>query len=264
MNILINNFRMSYEDVGQGLPVVLIHGYPLSREIWKPQAEAISKHYRLITPDLRGHGNSEATPGPYTMDLLADDIAMLIDGLQIAEPIVLGGLSMGGYVAMAFARRHPERLAGLFLTATRADADTEAGKEGRRKTITTVQEACSVRPVIESMLPKLLAPGTYAKNPALVLEVEKIMEKTSLAGVINAQLGMIERHDSYDTLRDLEIPGLMIFGDQDQIIPEEAAFRTGATFADAAIATIKNAGHLLNMEQPEEFNQILLEWLERF
>ncbi len=264
MNILVNDFRMSYNDVGKGLPVILLHGFPLSREIWAPQISAISSRYRLITPDLRGHGDSEATSGPYTMDLLADDIASLIDGLDLRQKVVLGGLSMGGYVAMAFARRHPQRLAGLFLTATRADADAEAGKEGRQKAIAAAQQACSSLPAVESMLPKLFAPPTYTEKPDLVDKVRKIMERTSLAGVIHSQQGMMQRPDSYDMLYALEIPGLMIYGDQDQIIPEEAAVKTGATFADGSMAAIKNAGHLLNMEQPDEFNAILLEWLEQF
>lgn len=264
MNILINNFRTSYSDYGQGLPVILLHGFPLSREIWTPQIDAISSRYRLIIPDLRGHGASEATPGPYTMDLLADDIVALIEGLNLRQKVVLGGLSMGGYVAMAFARRYPEHLAGLFLTATRADADAEAGKEGRRKAIAAARQACSSLPAVESMLPRLFAPGTYVEKPGLVEEVHKIMEKTSLAGVIHSQQGMIERPDSYEVLSGLEVPGLMIYGGQDQIIPEEAAIKTGAAFADESIAAIQNAGHLLNMEQPAEFNAILLEWLEQF
>jgi len=264
MNLLINNFRMFYEDIGQGLPVVLIHGYPLNRAIWTPQVEKISSQYRLITPDLRGHGDSEATPEPYTMDLLADDIASLIQALQLNQPVVLGGLSMGGYVAMAFARRHPDMLAGLFLTATHAGADTETGKENRRKAVIAAQNACGNGPAIESMLPKLLAPTSYHEKPELVQQVRQIMEKTSLPGVINAQLGMMERSDSYEILRKLEVPGLMIFGNQDQIIPEEAAVRTGASFANGSTVAIEGAGHLLNMEQPGKFNKILLDWLAQF
>lgn len=264
MDVLINHFRMSYTDVGQGLPVVLTHGFPLSKQIWAPQTEALTKKYRLITSDLRGHGESEATPGPYTMDVLADDINDLLDALHIQQRVIVGGLSMGGYVAMAFARRHPERLAGLFLTATRADADTLAGQEGRRKAIAAAEQVCSSQPAVEAMLPKLFAPQTYPENLALVEDVRQIMAKTSLAGVVNAQLGMIERPDSYNMLRNLEVPGLMLYGDQDQIIPKEAAIKTGASFADGVIGEIEGAGHLLNMEQPDEFNLSLLNWLERF
>ena len=264
MDALINHFRMSYTDVGQGLPVVLIHGFPLNREIWAPQTEALTNKYRLITPDLRGHGDSEATPGPYTMDLLADDINGLLDAVHIQQRVILGGLSMGGYVAMAFARRHPERLAGLFLTATHADADTPEGQDGRRKAIAAAEQACSSQPAVDSMLPKLFAPQTYTEKPALVENVRLIVGKTSLTGVINAQLGMLERSDSHDTLRNLEVPGLMLYGDQDQIIPEEAAIKTADGFADCTMGAIKGAGHLLNMERPDEFNRSLLDWLERF
>ncbi len=259
--IEFEHFRMAYDDFGQGRPLVVVHGFPLSRAIWGAQVAQLSAHYRVIAPDLRGHGDSEATPGPYSMELLADDILALLEALQIDQPIVLGGLSMGGYVAMAFARRYPERLAGLLLTATRAGSDTTAGKDGRRQAVAAVQQAGTIQPTVDGMLPKLFAPQTYAEDPDLVLEVRRIMEHTSIEGVINAQLGMLARLDSTAMLSNLDVPGLVIHGDHDQIIPLEAAQELAAVLPNGSMAEIKGAGHLLNMEQPAEFNQIVLDWL---
>ena len=259
--IELEQFRMAYDDFGQGTPLVLVHGFPLSRAIWAAQIADLSAHFRLIAPDLRGHGESKATPGPYSMDLMADDIYTLLEALQIKQPIVLGGLSMGGYVAMAFARRHPERLAGLLLTATRAGSDTPAGIDGRRQAIAAVQQAGNIQPTVDGMLPKLLAPQTYRDNPNLVLEVRHIMEQTSVDGVINAQLGMLARPDSSAMLSNLDVPGLVIHGEHDQIIPLEAAQEMAAALPNGSIEVMKGTGHLLNMEQPAEFNQIVLDWL---
>ena len=261
MMIEFEHFRMAYDDFGQGPPVILVHGFPLSRAIWAAQVAQLSAHYRLIAPDLRGHGDSEATPGLYSMELLADDILALLEALQINQPIVLGGLSMGGYVAMAFARRYPERLAGLLLTATRAGSDTSAGKDGRRQAIAAVQQASNIQPTVDSMLPKLFAPQTYAEDPDLVLEVRSIMEHTSLDGVINAQLGMLARPDSTAMLSNLDVPGLVIHGDHDQIIPLEAAQDMADALPNGSMVVLKGTGHLLNMEKPAEFNKIVLNWL---
>ena len=259
--IELEHFRMAYDDLGQGRPLVLVHGFPLSRAIWPAQAAQLSAHYRVLTPDLRGHGDSEATPGPYTMDLLADDILALLEALQIDQPIVLGGLSMGGYVVMAFARRYPERLAGLLLTATRAGSDTSAGKDGRRQAVAAVQQAGNIQPTVDGMLPKLFAPQTYSDNPNLVQKVRRIIEHTSMDGVINAQLGMLARPDSTAMLSNLDVPSLVIHGEHDQIIPLEAAQEMASVLSNGSMAVIKGAGHLLNMEQPAEFNQIVMDWL---
>lgn len=259
--IELEHFRMAYDDFGQGTPLVLLHGFPLSRAIWAAQIAELSAHHRLIAPDLRGHGDSEATPGPYSMELLADDILALLVALRIDQPIVLGGLSMGGYVAMAFARRYPERLAGLLLTATRAGSDTSAGKDGRRQAVAAVQQAGNIQPTVVGMLPKLFAPQTYSDNPNLVLEVRHIMEQTSVDGVINAQLGMLARPDSTAMLSNLDVPGLVIHGEHDQIIPVEAAQDMADVLPDGSMVIIKGTGHLLNMEKPAEFNQIVLDWL---
>ena len=120
MNVLVNGFSMAYSDAGQGPAIVFVHGFPLNRAMWQPQVETLSAHARVLAPDLRGHGDSQVTPGPYSMDLFADDLSAFLDALRVTEPVYLCGLSMGGYISFAFCRRYRERLRGLILTATRA------------------------------------------------------------------------------------------------------------------------------------------------
>ena len=149
----INHFRMAYDSQGSGTPLLLIHGYPLNRQIWDAQRQSLASVLHLITPDLRGFGESGATPGPYSMDMLADDCAALLAGLGISQPVVVGGLSMGGYVALAFARRHPDLLAGLLLISTRAAPDSPEGRANRDKSIALAQEK-GVEAVTAAMLPE--------------------------------------------------------------------------------------------------------------
>ena len=163
MELQVNGYRMNVRESGRGRPVLLIHGYPLNSRLWQPQLDSLTDVGRLIAPDLRGHGDSESVPGPYSMDQLADDCAALLDALEISEPVVVNGLSMGGYIAMAFARRYPARLAGLVLTATRSGTDTAAGKAGRDQAAQQAREQ-GVGSIVEGMLPKLLAPQNFASR----------------------------------------------------------------------------------------------------
>src|SRR5438046_2535852 len=133
MRAQLTDIVLAYDASGSGRPLLLVHGYPLSRKMWDQQLENLPDAARVIAPDLRGHGESDMPAETYTVDRLADDLAALLDELGLAEPVVVGGLSMGGYVALAFYRRHPARVAGLILAATRAGADSEAGKANRDK-----------------------------------------------------------------------------------------------------------------------------------
>lgn len=261
MQIVTADFAMSYAEQGTGRPLLLIHGFPLSKAIWEPQISGLSGTARLLAPDLRGHGKSEATPGPYAMDMLAEDCLTLLDSLGVKQPVVVCGLSMGGYVALALVRNHPNRLAGLILAATRAGADSAEGKTNREKLAARVREN-GIQPVIETMLPKMLSPRTYVTNPALVEQVREIMEETSPEGAVAALLGMRDRPDSTPLLGRVDLPALVMHGADDQIILVAEAEATRAAIKGSRLEILPNAGHLLNMEQPDLFNQAVQEFMD--
>lgn len=249
----LSNIVLAYDDHGSGLPLLLIHGYPLSRKLWAPQVAGLASAARVIAPDLRGFGESDAPEGPYTVDQLADDCAALLDDLGLREPVVVGGLSMGGYIALAFWRRHAARVAGLILAATRAGADSEAGKAGRDTAAATAREKGSDA-IIEGMLPKMLAPSAYTERPDVVAEARRIMDGAPVPGIIGALLAMRDRPDSTALLAEITQPVLVIHGADDALIPPSEAEAMHRALPRARLALVPNAGHLLNLEQPARFN----------
>lgn len=260
MYIEIDHIRLAYDERGAGIPLLFLHGYPLNRHIWAPQLEGLADIARVFTLDMRGHGESSAVAGPYLMDVLADDCNRFLDQLGIIQPIVLCGLSMGGYVSMAFCRRYPQRLAGLILTATRHTADSPEVKANRDKTSEQAKTQ-GVKSIVDTMLPKLLSPKTYTQNPALVEQVRQIMESTSLEGVLGDLAGLKDRPDSTETLAGLKIPALIIHGKDDQIVPLEATRSMHALLPHARLEILPDAGHLPNLEQPALFNQAVRHFL---
>jgi len=261
MQVEINNFSMAYEENGSGLPLVMIHGYPLNRKIWIAQLEGLSDIARVIAPDLRGHGESQATSGPYWMDLLAEDIKQFLDALRVPRPFVLCGLSMGGYVAMAYYRQYSPELAGLVFAATRAQADSAAGKKNRDEAAAKAQQE-GVPAVVESMLPKLLSPKTVQNNQELVDRLRDIMQQTSLEAMLGDLMGMRERPDSSLTLREISLPALIVYGEDDQVIDRGEVESMHEALINSQLVVIPEAGHLLNMEQPQQFNQAVRDYLK--
>jgi len=262
MKIQMYGWSISYDTAGEGVPLLFIHGYPLSRKIWEPQASGLAAYARVILPDLRGHGDSDATPGPYSMDLLAEDCASLLNNLGITQPVVVCGLSMGGYIALAFYRKFAERISGLILTATRAGADSPEGKANRDKAI-ALAKSSGAGAIADSMLPKMFAPSTYADQPNLVEHVRGMMAGTSVEGIVGALQAMKDRPDSTPLLPTITKPVLIIHGSDDQLIPLSEAQMMQKTIVGAELVIIERAGHLLNMEQPGAFNQAIRQFIRR-
>jgi pimeloyl-ACP methyl ester carboxylesterase len=264
----INGFQMNYEDVGSGPAVLLIHGFPLDRTLWTYQIEALKRDYRLIVPDLRGHGQSQAPPGPYRMDQMADDLRALLQKLEI-DRVVLAGLSMGGYVAFAFWRIYPHLVRALVLADTRAAADTPDARQNRYAMIDLVKDQGTAGSV-ESMLPNLLSPATLKSKPKIVIHARRMMVNTPTAGVIGALEGMARRPDSTQALETITVPTLIIVGEDDAITPptEAEAMRDAILAArrqqhapDVTLARIPDAGHLAPLENPRAVNQALQAFL---
>lgn len=257
--VRVRGIEMAYEMEGSGPSVVLLHGFPFNRSMWREQTEALSASYRVITPDLRGHGETSVTDDPAMMDEMARDVAALMDELEIKRAAI-GGLSMGGYVAFSFYRRFPLRVRSLILADTRPEADTDEARENRErqaeKALTEGMEA-----IADTLLPKLLAPATFDERPGIVERVREMMMSTNPRGAASALRGMAARSDQTHLLPQIFPPTLILVGSEDQITPPKEAEIMRREIRGSRLEIIKEAGHVSNIEQPEDFNHALREFL---
>jgi pimeloyl-ACP methyl ester carboxylesterase len=255
MQTHVNGITLAYNDHGTGLPVVFLHAFPLNRTMWAQQEEALSLQFRIITIDLRGHGESDAPLWRYTLEQSADDVNALLDQLSIQQAIFVG-LSMGGYILFAFYRKYAARVKGLILADTKAQADTVEGKEGRfQMAQTSYKKGPSA--IVDTMLSKLLSPATIQMRPGLVQHVRTIIENSQISGIAGDLMAMAERLDSIPLLSQITCPTQIIVGELDQATPPSDAKLMADQIPNARLAIISNAAHLTNMEQPEAFNQIV-------
>ncbi len=255
----VRGIELAYEVAGTGSPVVLLHGFPFNRTLWREQLEALSERYRVITIDLRGHGETAATPAPATMEEMAGDVAALLDELRIAR-IVLGGLSMGGYVALAFYRLFPERVRALILADTRPQADTEQARLTREETAVRALSH-GMHTIADAMLPKLLAPSTQDERPEVVARVREMIMNTDPQGAASALRGMAVRSDQTELLREINCPTLIIVGNLDLITSPADAELMNREIRGSRLEVIAGAGHVSNIERPAEFNRALENFL---
>ena len=260
--VMANSLRMAYEETGKGIPIIFVHGFPLNHRLWEPQLSELKETMHVITPDLPGHGKSEARFGAYLMNLVADDINGFIDALGISVPVVVCGLSLGGYMLGQFYQKYGKRLSGLIFTATRASPDSEAAKLNRDRLVVLASQS-GPQAVVEDVLPKFMSPKTYQSRPELVDEVREIMRTTSLDGMVGDLLGMRERPDTHDLLRKINLPALVIHGMDDQLIPLSEGEKIRDTITGARMCVIPDAGHLPNLEQPELFNQAVIRFIRQ-
>lgn len=262
MAAILNGVRIAYDDTGRGagLCLLLIHGFPLDGRMWRAQVSGLDAVARVIVPDLRGCGRSAVPPGPYTMEQHADDLVALLDHLGIKRAVV-GGLSMGGYVALALWRRAAERVAGLVLMDTRAEADAPAAREARNSRIAAVR-ANGVGPFAEEQLGGLLAPASLA-NTELRRAALDLMRGQTSEGVIGALAGLRDRGDSTATLPTITAPTLVIVGAEDALTPPPVARDLAAAIPGAELVVIEAAGHLAPLENPGDVNRALAAFLAR-
>ena len=255
----IDDIQLAYDDVGVGHAVVLIHGYPFNRSLWNEQTEALTSRFRVVTPDLRGFGESDSSEGPVTMNRMAQDVAELMDHLGIDQAVICG-LSMGGYVALAFVKQFPSRVKALVLADTRAQADTEEGIQTRHQ---QAEKALSegMAGIADAMLPKLLTPDTVSKRPEVVKRVRDMMLKTKPQGAASALLGMAERDDQSEFISTIRVPTMIVVGREDAITPLADSEKMQSKIASSRLVVIENAGHVSNIEQTEQFNAALLAFL---
>jgi 3-oxoadipate enol-lactonase len=254
-----------YVDRGEGIPGLFVHGFPLDHTMWSAQIDALAPHYRVIAPDLRGFGESSTSAGKpdvaVRMEDYAADLNELLDTLVVTEPVVFVGLSMGGYIAWQFMRKHGDRVRALVLLDTRAAADTEEARVGRHKMAENVDAWGSGR-IAEMMGPKLFLPSTFEQKPHLVAAVRHVVEKTPPAAIAGAALGMAERPDMTSFLPKIKVPTLVICGEGDAISPPAEMKSIATAIPGAQYVEIPNAGHMTTMENPEAVNEALLAFLK--
>jgi pimeloyl-ACP methyl ester carboxylesterase len=229
--------------------------------MWSEQISGLRSSYRVIAPDLRGHGGSPAPQEISTMDEMADDVAELLDELHIAEPVVLGGLSMGGYVAFSLLARHPDRVRALILMDTRASADTLEVARDREASAQAVLDAGSPLQVIEKMLPRLFGKATLEEHPERVESLRAAMAQSSPRGVAAALRGMALRTDRRPMLARISVPTLALVGEQDAITPPDEVKTLASAIPDARLVIIPRAGHLAPYENPAAANTAILEFV---
>ena len=257
----IHGIELAYADRGAGLPVVLLHGFPLDHTMWAAQLDALAGACRVIALDLCGFGQSGVRDGTATMEQMADDAAGLLDALGIGSAAICG-LSMGGYVALAFWRRHAARTAAFVLCDTRAAADAPAIAAARRETAEQVLREGPAA-LAAAMTPRLFSPQTAAARPEVVAAVQAMMLRSDRRGVAAAARGMAERPDSTPLLPQIGCPTLLLVGADDAISPPAEMRGMAAAIGGSELVEIPAAGHMSPMENPAAVNAALAAFLAR-
>lgn len=242
----------TYDDVGAGYPVVLIHGHPFNRTMWTPQVEFLRSRARVITPDLRGYGENRHHAGDTRLETFASDILTLLDELGV-DRFLLGGLSMGGQIALELFRQQRPRVAGMILADTFAQVDSPQGKQLRYTTADRLLREGMEAYAVE-VLPKMIARHHIDSMPAVAAHVLRMMQTTPPAGAAAALRGRAERIDYTPLLAEIDIPVLIVVGDQDEYTPVSDARFMSERIRGAELVVIEDAGHMPNLEQPAAFN----------
>lgn len=263
MKATINNLQIDYEVVGprSGLPVVFIHGFPFSKEMWKPQVDALKKDFYVVTYDVRGHGKSDCGDGQYSLEYFVDDVIGLLDHLKLSK-VVLVGLSMGGYIALRTIERHPERIRALVLCDTRSEPDNNEGKVRRATQAKSVKND-GMKKFAENFLQAVFYKKTFETNPEAVTLIRKIIETTSPLAVAGTLLALAARTDSTPMLFTINVPTLILVGQHDAITPPSASHAMKEKIPNAELHVIPDAAHLSNIENAKEFNEHLLKFLKK-
>jgi pimeloyl-ACP methyl ester carboxylesterase len=257
----VNGIKLFYEDIGSGdRTLLLVHGFPLGWRLWEGQIDALKDRYRIIAPDLRGYGGSDAPEDidSYSLELYADDLAALLDGLGIAK-VVYVGLSMGGYMAFPFLRKYGDKVEALVLADTRAEGDPPEGVEKRSAQQAQIRDE-GIEGLVAALPKALLSKTTWDQKPDVVERAKALMQHPD-AGWLGSLQAMKTRPDSSDQLTSINVPTLIIVGEEDGITPPEAARKMHEHIGGSRLVVLPGAGHLSNLETPEAFNGALADFL---
>jgi len=258
----VNGRPTRYLDVGSGQPLILIHAFPFSADMWLPQLDRAPGGWRFIAPDLRGFGaGTLEDEAALSMDDYAADIRALMDRLTIKRAVI-GGLSMGGYITFAVFRQSPDRFSGMVLADTRPQPDTPEGLRGRRALLALVRSE-GVKAVAEDLLPKLLGETSRRERPSVVAEAHRLIAANQVGAMGSAIQALMTRPDSTPDLARIRCPALVIVGQEDSVTPSSDAETMHRAIAGSQLAVLPRAGHLSNLEAPDEFSTTLAGFLRR-
>ncbi len=245
---------------GSGSPLLFVHGFPLNHQMWQAQIEFFKKEFFVIAPDLRGFGRSGVTPGTVSMEQHADDLNSLLNELNIEEPVIFCGLSMGGYIAWEFWKKYPHRLRSLILCDTRSNSDSQDGIHNRLKMVSLVLKH-GPGSIASSMIPNLISKITQQTQPEIVKFLTETIESTNREGIAASQRGMAERNHFSEQIADIQIPTLCIVGSEDQLTPPDVMKTMCAQIPLARYIEIPDVGHMSTMEAPDSVNVAIEEFI---
>jgi len=251
MKVSVGPRQLAYQSVGSGPVLVLLHAFPFDSRMWRQTATALAGQHQVITPDMRGFGLSDLGSGGFSIADLADDLAALLDALDLSAATV-GGISMGGYVALAFARRHRDRLKSLILADTKAAADSPEARQGREAAISLVEKQ-GVAALLEKQIPRLLSTSASDSLRADVRALGAQQAETVIAAI----RALRDRPDRTAELPEIAVPTLVVVGNDDALSPPAEARAMAAAMPNARVVEIPGAGHLSNLENPDSFTAAL-------
>lgn len=252
---------LAIEEAGSGIPLVFLHAFPLDRRMWVPQS-SFSRNYHVITLDFPGFGGTPISAPISTMEWMAREVISTLDGASVKQPAIFAGLSMGGYVLLQIARLFPERLRAAVFAATKASADSTEAREKRFTNVALVEKD-GVPALVSRMNDVLLGETTRRERPQVVATVKDIAESQTPHAVIAALRGLAERPDTHDVLDSLQVPALFLAGAEDAIIKPAEMEAMSQRVKKKEFHVIEKAGHLLNLERPDEFENLISHFLKR-
>jgi pimeloyl-ACP methyl ester carboxylesterase len=254
----VDGAGIGYDDIGRGPAVVLLHAFPLDRTMWAAQTSALAGQYRCLAIDTRGFGDSAAEP-PFSVDRYADDATAVLDAAGVERATIVG-LSMGGYIAFALWRRHPDRVRAFVLADTKAGADPPEARRRRRELMELARTA-GPEAVAERQIIGLLGKSTRERRPDIVATVRGIMVRSRVEGIVGALQALLDRPDSTPTLPTISVPTLVVAGDEDVLSPPKELRLMHRSIPGSRLEVLAGAGHLSSVERPAAFNIVLGEFL---
>jgi len=260
-HVAVSNGMIGVLAQGKGTPILFVHGFPLTHAMWNKQVDAFSRRYRVIAPDLPGFGESHVTGSTMSMEAIADDMHALLHAVFVDQPIVFCGLSMGGYVAWQFFRKYRAQLKALVLCDTKAAADTPEAAAGRLKLAEDILARGS-QVALEAMLPRLLSANTAQEHPEIVADVRSMILRTSPASMASALRGLADRPDCTELLGQIDVPTLVLCGQDDQITPAAEMKHMAQAIRGAQFVEVPSAGHLSPLENPDVVNSAIQGFLK--